>query len=78
MALSDRFNSIGRSDAEHLAERLVLRNRDADDRRMCVECLKLRSNGLCGATASSRRRFEPIPNILMRCVDFSAAAFTSR
>ena len=32
---------IGADDADDLAERLTLRDRDGDDRRMCVECSHL-------------------------------------
>ena len=77
MARSTRFRHRGRSDAEHLAERLTLRDRHADDRRMCVECRELEASGRCaaarrGAITSTDRRLEPMPNILMRCPAFGA------
>lgn len=51
-AFSDRRERLLRAgycdaDAEDLAERLVLRDRDADDRRLCVECSHYRA-GRCG------------------------------
>lgn len=69
------FDRIGRPDAEHLAERLTLRDRDLDDRRMCVECRELESSGRCGAARrgevpSADRRLEPAQNVLMRCGRF--------
>ena len=75
MARSKRFSVNGRSDAEHLAERLTLRDRQADDRRMCVECRELEASGRCaaarrGAFISANRRLEPAPNVLTRCPAF--------
>ena len=61
--------------ADHLAERLTLRDRDGDDRRMCVECSHLGDGGRCLAAAAGRvhgadRRMEPVPTILQRCEAF--------
>jgi len=75
MARTTHLSARGRSDAEHLAERLTLRDRQADDRRMCVECRELETSGRCtaarrGALASTDRRLEPMPNVLMRCPAF--------
>ena len=66
---------IGAGDADDLAERLTLRDRDGDDRRMCVECSHLGDGGRCLAAAAGRvhgadRRMEPVQTILTRCVAF--------
>jgi len=78
MARSTRLTIGGRSDAEHLAERLALRDRQADDRHMCLECRELEASGRCGAArrgalTGADRRLEPTPNILMRCPAFRDA-----
>jgi hypothetical protein len=78
MARSTRFGAMGRVDAEPLAERLTLRDRQADDRRLCVECRELVTSGRCaaarrGALAKTDRRLEPTQNILMRCPAFSGS-----
>jgi hypothetical protein len=71
-----RFTRMGRSaDAEHLAERLTLRDRDGDDRRLCLECTWLGNTGRCLAAATGRipgadRRLEPVQTILQRCDAF--------
>ena len=75
MARSTRLNARGRADAEHLAERLTLRDRQADDRHMCLECRELDAGGRCaaarrGALTGTDRRFEPTQNIPMRCPAF--------
>jgi hypothetical protein len=62
-------------EAEALAERLVKRDRDGDDRRMCVECSNLGERGRCMAAAAGKlpgadRRLEPVPTILQRCEAF--------
>ena len=72
---SARVSAMGRVDAEHLAERLTLRDRQADDRRLCVECRELEVTGRCGAArrgalAGADRRMEPTLYILMRCPAF--------
>lgn len=36
---------IGSTEAEGLADGLVIRNRDGDDRRLCLECQHLRGGG---------------------------------
>ena len=66
---------IGVDDADDLAERMTLRDRDGDDRRMCVECSHLGDGGRCLAAASGRvhgadRRMEPVQTILQRCDAF--------
>ena len=72
-----RFTRMGQSDAdaEHLAERLTLRDRDGDDRRLCLECTWLGDTGRCLAAATGRipgadRRLEPMQTILQRCDAF--------
>jgi hypothetical protein len=72
------FRAKGRADAQHLAERLVLRDRQADDRHFCVECRELGASGRCGAAVrgaitGADRRLEPTQNILMRCTAFSGS-----
>ena len=65
----------GPDDADDLAERLTLRDREGDDRRMCIECSHLGERGRCMAAAAARlpgadRRLEPVPTILQRCEAF--------
>lgn len=78
MARSARFAQIGRRDAERLAERLTLRDRQADDRRMCIESRELELSGRCaaarrGAVPGADRKMEPVQTILMRCPSFRCA-----
>ena len=79
MAREARFTRLGRtSDAEHLAERLTLRDREQDDRRLCLECAALADNRRCELAAQGRlpgadRRLEPVPTILQRCPGFTLA-----
>ena len=67
---------MGRAaDAELLAERLTLRDRDGDDRRLCLECSWLGDTGRCLAAATGRipgadRRLEQEQTILQRCDAF--------
>lgn len=74
-----RFIRMGRAaDAEHLAERLTLRDRQHDDRRLCLECAALAVNRRClvaarGRLAGADRRLEPMPTILQRCPGFTLA-----
>lgn len=74
-----RFMRLGRvADAEHLAERLTLRDREQDDRRLCLECTSLANNRRCelaaqGRLAGADRRLEPVPTILQRCPGFTLA-----
>jgi len=65
----------GTDDADDLAERLTLRDREQDGRRMCVECSHLGERGRCLAAAGGQlpdadRRLEPVPTILQRCEAF--------
>jgi hypothetical protein len=70
---------MGRAaDADHLAERLTLRDRQHDDRRLCLECAALADNRRClvaarGRLAGADRRLEPVPTILQRCPGFTLA-----
>lgn len=71
------FSELGRKDAGHLAERLALRDRQADDRQICFECRELDSSRFCkaarrGALAGADARLQPVPNVLMRCTAFKA------
>lgn len=64
------------SDADDLAERLTLRDRDVDDRHLCLECSHLMRSGRCAAAAlghltGADPRLEPVPTILMRCEGFT-------
>ena len=63
------------SAADELAERLTLRDREQDDRRLCLECSNLSDTGRCIAAASGRlpgadKRTEPIQTTLQRCPAF--------
>ena len=68
-------HGFAEQDAEDLAERLHLRDRQADDRHMCLECRDLESTGRCAAARrgdipGADRRMEPVQTILMRCHAF--------
>lgn len=74
-ARAARSVQMGQADADDLAERLTLRDREGDDRRMCVECSHLGRRGRCIAAADGRLpgadpRLEPVPTILQRCDAF--------
>ena len=74
-ARTARFAKLGRPDADDLAERLTLRDRDRDDRRLCLECTWLGDTGRCVAAATGRipgvdRRLDPVQTILQRCGAF--------
>ena len=79
MVREARFMRLGRvADAEHLAERLTLRDREQDDRRLCLECAALADNRRCelaakGRLAGADRRLEPVPTVLQRCPGFMLA-----
>lgn len=79
MVREARFMRLGRAtDAEHLAERLTLRDREQDDRRLCLECAALADNRRCelaaqGRLAGADRRLEPVPTLLQRCPGFTLA-----
>lgn len=74
-ARTERFALLGHADAEDLAERLTLRDRGGDDRRLCLECTWLGDTGRCLAAATGRipgadRRLEPVQTVLQRCSAF--------
>ena len=74
-ARTDRFALLGRADADDLAERLKLRDRDGDKRRLCLECSWLGDTGRCPAAAAGRLpgadgRLKPVQTILQRCEAF--------
>lgn len=79
-----RFTDKGLSleDAERLADKLVIRDREGDDRRVCLECVHLRHGGRCGnwqaAGVSIRARDAQVPGdfttMLQRCDGLSGAA----
>ena len=74
-ARTERFALLGRADADDLAERLTLRDRDGDDRRLCLGCTWLGDTGRCLAAATGRipgadRRFEPVQTVLQLCGAF--------
>jgi hypothetical protein len=60
--------------ADNLADRLVSRDRQHDDRRLCLECAHLGDRGRCLAAAAGRlpadRCVEPVPDVLRRCPAF--------
>lgn len=45
---------MGRADADNLAERLTLRDRQHDNRRLCLECTALVDNRRCMVAARGR------------------------
>lgn len=66
---------VNLEDAERLAEKLVIRDREGDDRRLCLECSYYGSSGRCVAAATGRlpgvsARLEPVPTLLQRCDAF--------
>jgi hypothetical protein len=61
--------------AEQLAERLVARDRDIDDRRVCIECAHLRHTGVCNAARRGllpgvSASLVPVIDVLARCPRF--------
>jgi hypothetical protein len=75
-ARTERFAMLGRADADDLAERLILRDRQHDDRRLCLECVALSNNGHClmaarGRMSGAARRYGPVPTVLWRCACFT-------
>ena len=79
-----RFTDKGLSliDAERLADKLVARDREGDDRRVCLECAHLRHGGRCGnwqaAGVAIRARDAQLPGdftvMLQRCDGFTVVA----
>lgn len=77
--LFDR-RGISTTDAESMADTLVRRDREADDRRLCLECSHLRrSAGLwrCGQSEQACLPVADLPgdvvNLLQRCSAFDMA-----
>ncbi len=77
-----RFTDKGLTptDAEALADRLTRRDREGDDRRLCLECLHLHRGGRCGnwqragvaMTARDARLPGELLQRLQRCDGFMA------
>lgn len=69
-----RRHGFGTDDAEHIADRLQMRDRLLLDMAMCIECRRLEGRR-CGAAragqmTSASRQFEPIRTELIRCEHF--------
>lgn len=75
---------LSEAEAERLADRLLARDRDRDDRRMCVECSHLQAraqrDGTDGCFAAEQgwlgpvgRFFSPLRTVLQRCTQFDWA-----
>jgi len=70
------------SDAERLADLLVIRDREQDDRALCLECTHLQRAGRCGnwqragVAIRARDAFMPLELVrqLQRCDGFSGSA----
>jgi hypothetical protein len=72
MFASRRLTNVA---AEKLAERLVERDRDGDDRRICLECRHLRRSGVCQVAHEGRMHgasvtYAPVTTVLQRCWHF--------
>ncbi len=77
-----RFTDKGLTlaDAEALADKLVIRDRESDDRRLCMECSHLHRGGRCGnwqraevaMTARDARLPAELVQRLQRCDGFTA------
>jgi hypothetical protein len=77
MQRAQQFTRLGLTtdDADAMADRLVLRDREGDDRRLCLECSNLTEQGRClaawrGALPGADRRMEPVQTNLQRCECF--------
>lgn len=62
--------------AERITDHLMLRDRQLDDRRMCIECSHLDHAGRCGTARAGRlvgagRDLQPVKAVLMRCPGFN-------
>ena len=69
-----RRHGFGLDDAEHIADRLQMRDHLLLDMAMCIECRRLEGRR-CGAAragqmTSASRQFEPIRTELVRCEHF--------
>lgn len=61
---------------ERITDHLMLRDRQRDDRRMCIECAHLDRSGRCSAARAGRlpgagRDLQPVKVALMRCSGFN-------
>jgi hypothetical protein len=75
-ATQARRHGLNVDDTEEIADRLTLRDRQYDDRHMCIECRALELSGRCAAAragqlASADRRHEPVKSALIRCPVFT-------
>lgn len=69
------------ADAESLADKLVIRDREGDDRRLCLECASFHRGGRCGtwqaAGVAIRAKDAQLPGdfttMLQRCNGFREA-----
>lgn len=69
------------ADAESLADKLVTRDREGDDRRLCLECASFHRGGRCGnwqaAGVAIRAKDAQLPGdfttMLQRCSGFGGA-----
>lgn len=85
MARLSRFTDKGLShdDAERLADALVIRDRDGDDRRLCFECAYLQGvhRWRCGnwqlASVSREGLGLDLVRLMQRCGGFKVAAFSA-
>jgi hypothetical protein len=76
-----RLTDLGvlQSDAERMADLLVIRDRERDDRAMCLECTHLQRGGRCGnwqhsgVAIRARDAFMPLELVrqLQRCEGFT-------
>lgn len=62
--------------AYELADRLLERDRERDDRRYCLECAGLQRSGACfpasqGLLRDASTRHHPVRDLLQRCEGFS-------
>lgn len=63
--------------AELLADLVLERDRQRDDRRLCLECQGLQRIGYCQAAgrgllgASTSTRHQPVADVLFRCPQFA-------
>lgn len=62
-------------EASALAEQLLLRDADWDERRMCIECAHLQRDGVCFAARQgwihgASRYLTPVQDMLQRCERF--------
>ncbi|MDZ7858653.1 hypothetical protein [Sphaerotilus sp.] len=74
-----RRNHLEPEIAERLADRLMLRDRQRDDRRACIECVRLAPGGAClaareGKLPGASRQYHPVRVDLRRCDSFRGIA----